>query len=168
MPRKRANPHKAPVPREQHGLSKTKEFTTWWAMKRRCTEPTAPDYARYGGAGITVCAEWMKSFLAFYKHIGPRPSDVHSLDRIDNTRGYEPGNVRWATRVQQANNKNNNHIVEYKGATVTVAEAVRRAGSIISRETALCRLKNGWSPAAAVETPLLFKRDPLTRRRLAV
>jgi hypothetical protein len=63
------------------------------------------DYARYGGAGITICAEWRGSFQAFIDHMGKRPAGNYSIDRIDGTKGYEPGNCRWATLGQQAINK---------------------------------------------------------------
>lgn len=74
-------------------------------MKRRCSEPKHVGWALYGGRGIRVCPEWMASFDAFYAHIGPKPSPRHSVDRIDNSRGYEPGNVRWATPKEQSRNR---------------------------------------------------------------
>jgi hypothetical protein len=74
------------------------EWTAWKNLKQRCTIPNHPGYGRYGGRGITVCEEWLNSFEAFYRHVGPRPSPEHSIDRINNDLGYFPGNVRWATR----------------------------------------------------------------------
>ena len=67
--------------------------------------PAAADFHRYGGRGITVAAEWRHDFAAFYAHVGPRPGPEYSIDRIDVNGNYEPGNVRWATRLQQARNK---------------------------------------------------------------
>ena len=72
-------------------------------MKDRCTRTNRPDWKWYGGRGITVCAEWLASFDAFYAEMGPRP-DGHSLDRIDNDGNYEPGNCRWATQLEQVHN----------------------------------------------------------------
>lgn len=88
-----------------HGWKGKPEHYTWAAMISRCTNPSHPAFKNYGGRGISVCDEWRRDFSAFIEHIGPRPSNDHSLDRIDNERGYEPGNVRWATRGEQAKNR---------------------------------------------------------------
>ncbi len=74
-------------------------------MKTRCYNTKYRDYAHWGGRGITVCDAWRDDFAAFFAHVGVRPSRGHSIDRIDNERGYEPGNVRWATYSQQNNNR---------------------------------------------------------------
>lgn len=87
-----------------HGMYDTVEYQTWCAMKSRCTDPANISYRNYGGRGIRVCDEWLGSFEAFYRHIGPRPSAGYSVDRIDNDGNYEPGNVRWATRDEQRQN----------------------------------------------------------------
>src|SRR5262249_11363120 len=84
-----------------HGLKDSPEWQAWQSMKTRCLNPNYPGAHNYSGREITVCAEWLDSFVAFFAHVGLRPSPEHSLDRIDNERGYEPGNVRWATRLQQ-------------------------------------------------------------------
>lgn len=88
-----------------HGGTRTPEFITWQRMKSRCHSETNPSYPRYGGRGIHVCAEWRHDFAAFLAHIGQRPSTDYSIDRIDNNRGYEPGNVRWALDDQQRLNR---------------------------------------------------------------
>lgn len=88
------------------------EYRIWLMMHVRTTDPSHPAYHRYGGRGIKVCDEWNRyvvgideGFKAFLEHIGPRPSKQYSVDRIDNNRGYEPGNVRWATAQEQAQNR---------------------------------------------------------------
>lgn len=86
-------------------MSYTPEYGAWTAMKKRCYYPKTNDYQRYGGSGIAVCDEWRTSFQSFITDVGMRPGRGYSLDRIDGTRGYEPGNVRWATAKQQAANR---------------------------------------------------------------
>lgn len=88
----------------RHGLSQTPEYQVWRNMLRRCEDPTDPSYDDYGHRGITVCEQW-HDVAAFVADMGPRPSDKHSIDRIDNDRGYEPGNCRWATWSEQMRNK---------------------------------------------------------------
>lgn len=83
----------------------TPEYHAWSGMIQRCTNPNCKTYEHYGGRGIKVCWEWESSFLRFLKHIGKRPGPEYSLDRIDNDGDYEPLNVRWATKQQQAANK---------------------------------------------------------------
>lgn len=74
-------------------------------MKTRCKYPNRKDYKWYGGRGITVCAEWIDNFAAFFACVGKRPSPSHSIDRIDVNGNYEPGNVRWATPTEQVRNR---------------------------------------------------------------
>ncbi len=90
------------------------EYSTWCNMKSRCNNPRRLNYKYYGGRGIRVCDEWAGAdgFERFLAHIGPKPSPRHSVDRIDNARGYEPGNVRWATAQQQVRNQRNRPLRE--------------------------------------------------------
>lgn len=78
-------------------------------MIARCT-PGSPDRERYFDRGIRVCLEWqgIGGYYNFLAHVGPKPASDLSIDRIDNDRGYEPGNVRWATYQEQALNTTRN------------------------------------------------------------
>lgn len=105
-----------------HGQSETRLYWVWKAMKGRCTNPNNKSYQRYGARGISVCKEWMDSFESFYEHVGPRP-DGMTLDRIDTFKGYEPGNVRWATYKQQARNTRRNVKVFVDGKEMILIEA---------------------------------------------
>lgn len=89
----------------KHGMSGTPEYKAWAAMLQRCNNPKEPAYENYGARGISVCDAW-KTFDRFYKDMGSRPSDRHSLDRIDNDGHYTPDNCRWATKsIQQRNQR---------------------------------------------------------------
>jgi hypothetical protein len=82
-------------------------YVTWCMIKQRCCNPRHTAYKYYGGRGITICSEWINDFGRFVKDVGDRPSDGYSLDRYPNKNGnYEPGNVRWATDLEQAQNRN--------------------------------------------------------------
>jgi hypothetical protein len=83
------------------------EYQAWVGMKSRCLNPKREDFEHWGGRGVQVHPEWIPDFMAFYEHVGPRPSPKHSLDRIDNAGHYEPGNVRWATVLEQHRNMRN-------------------------------------------------------------
>lgn len=82
-------------------------YYSWKSMKWRCTNTAPKDWKHYGGRGIGVCERWVNSFEMFLADMGERP-EGHTLDRIDNDKGYEPGNCRWATPAQQRNNRRDN------------------------------------------------------------
>lgn len=140
-----------------HGLSKTPEYAIWCAMKNRCLNKNNAAYNRYAGRGITICQRW-RSFENFYADMGPRPSNAHSLERSDNDGNYEPGNVRWATRVEQANNTRSNRLVTFRRREMTFRNAWRLAGGTVSYGTAHWRIQHGWPLERALLTPNLRPR----------
>lgn len=100
----------------------TVEYSTWLGIKDRCNNPKNSKYARYGGRGIKMCDKWSESFQSFLDDVGKRPKNKSSIDRIDVNRGYEPGNVRWATQLEQMKNTSKNRIVYIGGVGKPVAE----------------------------------------------
>lgn len=123
-----------------HGMRKSREYSTWSAMRGRCCNPSHKDFPSYGGRGISVCPEWVASFSAFYEHVGPRPVGT-TLDRIDGRGNYEPGNVRWATLREQAQNRDCTTIVRTPSGTMALVDYARMIG--LTRGAAHLRLKRG-------------------------
>lgn len=105
----RKNVHLAQAAQTKHGHARRSGahplFSTWTGMIQRCRDPRAHNFSKYGGRGISVCARWATDFAAFLADVGDRPTARHTLDRINNDGNYEPGNVRWATPVEQARNR---------------------------------------------------------------
>jgi hypothetical protein len=136
-----------------HGLSKTKEYNIWEQIKRRCYKPKEKHFKYYGGRGIIMCDRWLNSFENFLTDMGKRPTNKHSIDRIDNNGNYEPSNCRWALRIQQANNTRANVMIEYGGETDTMCNWARRVG--IDREILRNRIQRlGWSVEKTFNTPV--------------
>lgn len=138
-----------------HGMYGTPEYTAWANMLYRCNTPTARNYALYGGRGITVCPEWHQ-FEAFYADMGLRPSMRHSLDRIDNAKGYSPENCRWATAREQTNNRRCTRRVSFNGIVRPLSEWADELG--VPYDFLIDRIgKYGWSIERAFTTPCQTK-----------
>jgi len=99
-----AKKHLKATHRHTANNQRSAEYVAWNAMRRRCL-PSWPKRHLYFDRGISVCAEWDSSFEAFLAAVGPKPLPSFSLDRLDNNKGYEPGNVRWADLSTQRNNQ---------------------------------------------------------------
>ena len=110
-----------------HGMTDTPTFKTWLGMIIRCYQPTAGNYARYGGSGISVCQRWRYSFTNFLEDMGKRP-DGKSIDRIDNTKGYFPSNCRWSTAKEQVINRRSTVMLSFNGDTMCKTDWARKLG----------------------------------------
>ena len=105
------------------------EHETWSKIKSRCFNVNNRQFHAYGGRGITMCERWRTSYVAFLADMGRRPPGCTSIDRYpDNNGHYEPGNCRWATQTQQANNTRTNIVVSVNGIDMTLAECARLHG----------------------------------------
>lgn len=131
------------------GRRRSPTHGTWTNMVARCTNPKRPDYRYYGARGVTVCDRWRNSVADFIEDMGLKP-DGMSLDRIDNARGYEPGNCRWATKRQQMQNTRTNRLITFAGQTKCLNEWARDIG--INHESLRTRFERGWSIEKALTT----------------
>ncbi len=122
-------------------------------MKQRCLMPGSAGYHKYGARGIKVDPGWVNDFPAFLAYVGRKPGPEYSIERIDNDGNYEPGNVRWATRVEQCRNRRSSRLIEYAGETLTLVEWAERSG--LSVGTLKARIDyRGWSMERALSAPL--------------
>lgn len=142
---------------ETHGESKprTPEYSAWLGIQGRAGRERWYFH-------VTVAPEWLgpDGYQRFLEHMGRRPSSKHSVDRIDPAKGYEPGNVRWATMKEQQRNRRNNKLLTIQDRTQCVAAWAEEAG--VNQAMINKRLAKGWEPEAAVFTP----SAPLNLRRL--
>ena len=127
----------------RQSVRRTPEYAAWLNMRARCLDDNTSYYNNYGARGISICEEWLGSFDTFLADMGTRP-DGHSLDRIDNSEGYSPGNCRWATRKEQQNNTRRNVLVVYGGRTQNIKQWSEELG--INYRTLYQRIRcYGWS-----------------------
>lgn len=146
-----------------HSLRATPEYRAWTHLRQRCTNPNEEYYANYGGRGITFCDRWRESFNNFLADMGPRPSRKHSIDRIDPNGNYEPGNCRWATPVQQANNTRRNIRLSFNGENKTVSEWARVIH--LHASTIHTRISLGWPVDRILQEPVNWYRKPWRSNR---
>lgn len=134
------------------------EYRCWIDIKRRCLNPAVKYFDYYGGRGVSICARWENSFENFFADVGPRPTPKHTIDRFPNKNGnYEPGNVRWATRQEQIDNRRNTRMITIRGETLSITQACKKFG--FNRKLITTRLERGWSPEDAI-TPARWNRKP--------
>lgn len=141
-----------------HRQSNTRLYRIWGNMVNRCTNKNNPAYQRYGRRGIFVCKDWLH-FEPFEKWARKNGyNNTLTLDRIDNDRGYEPENCRWATAIVQGNNKRSNHLITYQGETKTIAEWAVKSG--IPYKTLHRRIKSlQWDISRALSQPVRYSKQ---------
>lgn len=137
-----------------HGMSGTPEHRAWKNVINRCENPRSDHWEWYGGKGIKVCARWRHSFENFYADMGPRPSDEHSIERVDTDKNYGPENCIWATTSVQSRNRSDNHVITFDGRTQVLQDWA--AETKISRTVIRKRLNRGWPVGRALTEPVQF------------
>lgn len=126
---------------ETAGKRRSSEYKIWGSLIQRCTNPKSAAYSGYGGRGIDVCDEW-RSFDAFLRDMGRRPSPEHSIDRKNNDRGYNKENCRWSTSAEQSRNTRRNRRIETPGGPMLLCDAALKYG--FSQQVLWKRLDRGW------------------------
>lgn len=119
-------------------------------MIQRCTNQKTKAYRDYGARGVSVCERWL-SFANFINDMGHKPTPSHTIERNNTNGNYEPGNCRWATRLEQGANTRKNRVITINGETLILAEWLRRIG--ITHGTFRSRMVRGMSLEAALTTP---------------
>jgi hypothetical protein len=141
-----------------HGDSrKTKEYRAYRHMLNRCYNSKVRSYKNYGGRGISVCDRWLNSYENFLADMGRAPSPKHSLDRLRVNENYGPGNCKWSTDIEQANNTTKTYKVNYNGNVIALGLFCREHNVPI--ELIRGRLNNGWSVERAISTPKKTKNE---------
>ena len=113
----------------KHGKANSgRLYRIWKCMHSRCNNPNNPSYKNYGGRGITICSLWndFVEFETWSVHNGY--SELKSIDRIDNDKGYYPENCRWATKMEQCNNTRRDRKIETASGVMTIAQLSRITG----------------------------------------
>lgn len=139
--------------RRTHGKTRSYTHTSWRAAKDRCFNCHHTKFADYGGRGIIMCEAWATDFAAFLRDMGERPRGM-TLDRIDNSKGYEPGNCRWAPIDAQAANRRSN--IEWRGALTTIKSVAEEIG--VPRTSLNKLIRSGLSVEAAVAHAISHRR----------
>lgn len=139
-----------------HGMCGLPEYDIWTAIISRCYNDRDKDFRNYGGRSILMDENWKNSFPEFFAYIGPRPGDGFEIDRIDNSRGYFPGNVRWATKAVNSRNRRSNVILSYRGKTYCQKDAAKVSG--IPEHVLIRRRSKGVTSEAELFAPVKGKK----------
>ena len=134
-----------------HGLSRHPDFQVWVDMNKRCHGSNPKFTKNYKDRGIEVCEQWRHNPAQFFNDMGPRPKGM-SLERVDNSKGYNPENCVWASMKVQQNNKRTNVFLEFQGKRMTVTQWAEELE--IPKQTLLGRLRYGWSVEDVLTRPI--------------
>jgi len=133
------------------GKTRSPEYATWLGIVARCTNPNCKDFKKYGQRGIGLHEPWRKAFHLFLRAVGPKPGPNYQIDRIDNKRGYVPGNVRWVTPIHQQRNRSNLRLITFRQQTRCLSAWAESLG--ISGTALAHRLKHWTKANALTRTP---------------
>lgn len=155
----------------KHGFSAFPEYNIWKTIIQRCTDPNCRSFKNYGARGIEICPRWRAHFEYFLVDCGPKPFNGATLDRIDGTGNYEPGNVRWTTQTNQIVNRKNAVWVDIGNGSIRLIEAARQLGR--SYASALQAVRRGvikrvdpppLKEIASTDFPYLWKGPKHSKR----
>lgn len=141
-----------------HGMCFSSEYISWASMKSRCLNPDAK-HEKY--RGLLTHEKWIESFDEFLKDMGMKPTCKHTIERIDNSKGYFPENCRWATRSEQNRNYSLNRIIEFNGEKMCVTEWAEKLN--IPRHRIFNRLQKGWDVEKALYYGLEHRKSLLLK-----
>ena len=133
------------------GNIKSPEYLSWGAMRKRCKNPNVHNYKKYKELGVIVCEEW-NDFSVFLADMGLKPSKTHTIERINNNKGYYKENCKWATKKEQQRNTRITTFIEYKGIRKSTAEWAELIGfplSVLYNRVIGCK----WDLERAFTTP---------------
>ena len=128
-------------------------------VKKRCENPGCRSWPAYGGSGITICEKWSKSFIEFYKDVGPSPSPKHSLVRIDKAIGYTPKNCIWSIQGEGSSRTRNIKTIEIDGQVKTIKEWISHFQLNVSPRTVRQRIWHGCDPKEALFRKVTTRRN---------
>lgn len=128
------------------------EYAAWKTMVQRCRNPKNRQYKDYGALGVRVCERWLgdQGFASFFADVGPQPFRGAGLVRLEEGKGYEPGNVVWGATRQK--------MLTHEGRTMSMADWARELG--IEPERFCRRIRTGWTVQSIYERPRPWKRKP--------
>jgi hypothetical protein len=153
-----AKKEKRPFDREWHGLTGTKIYKIWRAMRRRCYDETNRDYHTYGGKGVKVCQDWDTRFIPFYEWAKASGyEDGLEIDRIDNNGDYEPANCRWVTHKENCRNQERTVFIDFHGDRIPLADACEITG-VLRKTVDGVMLRSGYTCTHQQAFDYLFLR----------
>ena len=135
-------------------------FMQWQGAIQRCTNPNCKDWDNYGARGIVVCERWLKSFENFWSDMGPTFAPGLQLERLENNGPYSPDNCKWATRLEQANNRRTNVRIQTPLGEMTIAQAARAFD--LTTVTLRQRVKRNWPPERLFQPAMRKRRTSTT------